>query len=338
MRHRAWAALAAILSFAIAAPASAQGAGGTIERIKVHGKSLEGNLEGDSPDRDVIVYLPASYAKNPKKRYPVVYELHGYAIGTAFWTSFLKWPTPMDHAFGSGAAREMIIVAPDAQTLHNGSMYSSSVTTGDWESYIAKDLVAYIDGHYRTLATRESRGLTGHSMGGYGTIRVGVKHPETFAALYVMSPCCMSVRGLAPGDAKLESVTPEQAAKGDFGIRSTLAVSAAWAANPKAPPFYVDLPTKGGQPQASVLARWAANAPLVYVHQYIPALKSFKAIGLEIGLQDGGLKDSQELDRILTDYGVAHVFETYEGTHTSKIAERWESKVLPFFDRILAFR
>ena len=44
----------------------------------VHGKSLEGNLEGDSPDRDVFVYLPPSYTKNRSQRYPVVYFLHGY--------------------------------------------------------------------------------------------------------------------------------------------------------------------------------------------------------------------------------------------------------------------
>ena len=52
---------------------------GTLDKIKVHGKALEGNLEGDSPDRDVFVYLPASYASSPNRRYPVVYFLHGYA-------------------------------------------------------------------------------------------------------------------------------------------------------------------------------------------------------------------------------------------------------------------
>ena len=57
-------------------------------------------------------------------------------------------------------------------------MYSNSVTTGDWETFVAKDLVGYIDSHYRTLARRESRGLAGHSMGGYGTMRIGMKYPD----------------------------------------------------------------------------------------------------------------------------------------------------------------
>lgn len=52
-----------------------------VERIKIHGSALEGNLEGDAVDRDVLVYLPPSYAKEKKRRYPVVYALHGYAIG-----------------------------------------------------------------------------------------------------------------------------------------------------------------------------------------------------------------------------------------------------------------
>ena len=51
---------------------------GTVHHIIVHGKALEGNLEGDSPDREVTVYLPPSYAGDEARRYPVVYLLHGY--------------------------------------------------------------------------------------------------------------------------------------------------------------------------------------------------------------------------------------------------------------------
>ena len=61
-------------------------------------------------------------------------------------------------------------------------MYSTSPTTGDWERFVAEDLVAYIDGQYRTLANRMSRGLAGHSMGGYGALRIGMKRPDVFSA------------------------------------------------------------------------------------------------------------------------------------------------------------
>ncbi len=124
----------------------------SVEHIKVHGTALENNLEGDAVDRDVFVFLPPSYAKEKSRRYPVVYALHGYSIGAEQWTHEIHVPQTIEGAFAQGA-KEMIVVVPDSKTVHNGSMYSSSVTTGDFEKFIADDLVAYIDAHYRTLAT-----------------------------------------------------------------------------------------------------------------------------------------------------------------------------------------
>ena len=127
-----------------------------VERIKVHGKALEGNLEGDAVDRDVFVFLPPSYATEKDRRYPVVYALHGYSIGAEQWTHEIHVPQTVEGAFAQ-AAKEMIVVLPDSKTVHNGSMYSSSVTTGDFERFISHDLVAYIDEHYRTIPARTSR-------------------------------------------------------------------------------------------------------------------------------------------------------------------------------------
>lgn len=173
----------------------------TVEHIKVHGAALEGNLEGDAVDRDVIVFLPPGYANDKKRRYPVVYALHGYSIGAEQWTHEIHVPQTIEGAFAKGA-QEMIVVLPDSKTIYNGSMYSSSVTTGDFEKFIWHDVVAYIDAHYRTIPNRTSRGLVGHSMGGYGASRTGMKHPDVFSALYIMSPCCMSsMVGGGPGTA-----------------------------------------------------------------------------------------------------------------------------------------
>jgi len=164
-----------------------------VEHIKIHGEALEGNLEGDTVDRDAIVFLPPSYAKDKKRRYPVIYALHGYSIGAEQWTHEIHVPQTIEGAVAKGA-KEVIVVLPDSKTIHNGSMYSSSMTTGDFEKYIYHDVVAYMDAHYRTIPNRESRGLVGHSMGGYGASRIGMKHPDVFGALYIMSPCCMSAR------------------------------------------------------------------------------------------------------------------------------------------------
>src|ERR1035438_2060450 len=165
----------------------------TVDRIKIHGAALENNLEGDAVDRDVIVFLPPSYQKDKQRRYPVVYALHGYSIGAEQWTHEIHVPQTIEGAFAQGA-QEVIVVLPDSKTIHNGSMYSSSVTTGDFENFIAHDLVSYIDAHYRTLPNRASRGLVGHSMGGYGATRIGMKHSDVFGSVYIMSPCCLSAR------------------------------------------------------------------------------------------------------------------------------------------------
>src|SRR5215475_14436942 len=238
-----------------------------VEHIKIHGKALEGNLEGDAVDRDAVVFLPPSYATSKNRRYPAVYALHGFSIGAEQWTHEIHVPQTIEGAFAQGA-QEMIVVLPDSKTLHNGSMYSSSVTTGDFERFIAHDVVAYIDGHYRTIPDRASRGLAGHSMGGYGATRIGMKHPDVFGSVYIMSPCCLSARtSINPELAKaLETVkAPEDSDKLGFFPRATLASAAAWSPDPKNPPLYLDLPTKDGQTQTDVLAKWAANAPLAFI-------------------------------------------------------------------------
>ena len=218
-----------------------RGLKGKIEHIKVHGKSLEGNLEGDSPDRDVFVYLPPSYANEPNRRYPVVYTLHGYGLHAEQWVGFANFGSE-EKDLAAGTAKEMILVAPDAFSLQNGSFYSNSAATGDWETFLAVELVNYIDSHYRTIPNRMSRGLVGHSMGGYGTLRLGMKHPEVFSTLFAMSACCMLDTGeVTPGMAELEAVkTKEDAAKIPFAQKSPLARAAAWSANPKNPPLYIE--------------------------------------------------------------------------------------------------
>ncbi|AJP72512.1 alpha/beta hydrolase [Sphingomonas hengshuiensis] len=312
-----------------------------VERIKVHSPAIEGNLEGETPDRDVIVMLPPSYAKSPRRRYPVVYALHGYSIGAEQWSKEIHVPQTIEGAFARGAA-EMIVVFPDSKTIHNGSMYSSSATTGDFEAFVARDLVAYVDAHYRTIAARESRGLVGHSMGGYGASRIGMKHADVFGALYMMSPCCMSPRDPAQFDAKagaaLEAVPSlEAATKLGWGQRAQLATAAAWSPNPKNPPLFVDLPTKAGVVQPEVLAKWAANAPLAFVDQYIGALRRYRAIAIDVGDKDGLRFDAQKLHEVLDRYGIANGFEIYAGDHTSAVAARFQEQVMPFFSRNLAF-
>jgi enterochelin esterase-like enzyme len=331
------------------APAKGAHEDGVYQRIKVHGKSLEGNLSKEPADRDVSVYLPSSYAKDTNRRYPVVYLLHGYTNSDIGWFgpesrgSFANGNTmtaAADRAFTGSSLNELILVMPNAYTQYQGSMFSNSVTTGDWESFIAKDLVEYMDSHYRTIPARASRGLAGHSMGGYGTIRIAMKYPQTFSSIYILSACCLTAN-LNPnpqGPARAEALkSPEDAKGADRGLATLLAEAAAWSPNPQNPPFYFDLPAKDGKTQPAVVARWVANAPLAMIDQYSTSLKTLR-IGIDVGDKDGLAASNRELNRVLNGYGIQTAFEVYDGDHTNHIVDRMEKVVLPFFERNLQSR
>jgi enterochelin esterase-like enzyme len=378
------AGLAALAGLCPGASVAQTVAKGRVETVTVHGRSLEGNLSGEPADREVSIYLPPGYDKERSRRYPVIVLLHGYSLTNKYWVGStgqgfgsIDVPGAMDRDVASGKSREMILVMPNGDSKYNGSMYSSSVTSGDWESFIAEDLVSYVDGHYRTIANRASRGLAGHSMGGYGTIRIGMKRPDVFSSLYILSACCLmndpaafARRAAAPasaapgspsgsaapaarpaesdaarpaGSGNASAARPSGEGAGNAGPRPggfanvVNAEAAAWSPNPKNPPNYFDLPGAAGVDAARVAQKWAANSPLIMIDQYIGDLKRYNAIGMDVGLQDGLSASNQELANVLEANGIKHRFETYEGDHVNRIAERMEQKVLPFFSEHLSF-
>jgi enterochelin esterase-like enzyme len=309
---------------------------GAVEKITVHGKSLEGNLEGDSADRDVFVYLPPSYSTETSRRYPVVYFLHGYGVHAERYWEVMTVPATADREMSGGSAQEMILVHPDAFTIYSGSMYSNSPTTGNWEAFITHDLVEYIDSHYRTIANRESRGLAGHSMGGYGTLRIGMKYPEVYSSIYAMSSCCLMNNPAAPPrPAPARAAEGEnrggRAARGTGFANVQSAEAAAWSPNPQNAPKFFDLPRENDVVRPEIAAKWIANSPLAMVDQYVPNLKKYRAMMMDVGLQDGLAASNKEMDESLTRLGVAHTFETYEGDHMNHVKDRFADRVLPFF-------
>jgi hypothetical protein len=176
-------------------------------------------------------------------------------------------------------------------------------------------------------------------MGGYGTWRIGMKHSELYSSIYAMSSCCLGPYG-ADGGGMAEAAkiqTLEQAAQAGIGVRVQLTLAAAWSPNPTKPPLYFDFPIENGELKPLILTKWNANVPLAMVDQYVPSLRTFKAIGIEVGLQDGLIGVNKAMSDVLTSYGIEHVYETYEGDHTNKVAERYETRVLPFFSKELAF-
>jgi S-formylglutathione hydrolase FrmB len=210
-------------------------------------KALEGNLMGNSTNREFLVYLPPDYATSGK-RYPVVYVLHGGGEGDGGPVNDVK--NAARKLLKNGDAKEMIFVFPDATNNFIGSMYMSSITNGDFETYITKELVEKVDSTYRTIPNRDSRGITGCSMGGMGSMHLALKYPDIYG---VAVPMNGSISMYEP---YIELEWKEELSgfnKNGYSDWSKLADSGIWwmaslamiaSPNPNKPPFYFDMPYK----------------------------------------------------------------------------------------------
>jgi hypothetical protein len=175
-----------------------------------------------------------------------------------------------------------------------------------------------------------------------------MKRADAFGALYAMSSCCLlqDAQNLLPGQPAAGKQAPPAAnapttkGKGKQGggalAKALQSQAAAWAPNPQNPPDYFDLPTKDGVLQPLVAAKWTANSPLLMVDQYVPSLRRYRAIGIEVGTRDPFLTLNTQLDQALTRLGVQHKFETYEGDHGNRIKARFAENLLPFFNTNLS--
>jgi S-formylglutathione hydrolase len=338
----------AALALAIPFVAGAQ-ARGVIHRIEVPGASLVGNRLGDSPVRLVSVYLPPSYSAHPRRRYPVVYLLHGFgADDRAFIRGAyqnLDIRISMDSLVRAGLVHEMIIVTPNARNRFDGSFYSNSPATGNWENFVVSDLIPFIDSHFRTIASRRARGIAGHSMGGFGALLLAARHPELFSAVYALSPY-----GLSKDDAfgsgrkrawaaALAMRDTSDIKKAGFNANLFTALAALNTPDTTRPPFFVRFPYRMESdtlvPDSAVIGRW--RSPMEEIAEHATDLRR-EEVAFDAGDADGFPEipvNVRKLDSLLVSLSVPHSAEIYRGTHGSRIRSRLESVVLPFFSRAL---
>jgi uncharacterized protein (TIGR03067 family) len=325
--------------------------GGRVVREKIHGPSIEKNVTGDSPDRWVSVYLPPGYDKSPTKRYPTVYLLHAFGDTDAMWTTGQGGPygniqNLMDHGIAEGRFGEMILVMPDEHTEWFGSFYTNSAASGNWEDFTVKDLVAAIDTKYRTLARVESRGIGGFSMGGYGAIKLGMKHPDVFSVVYGMSPACLGWAGDLtlenPAFAKVARATTKDDLRGG-GVYPPVIVSIAraFSPNPGRPPCYADLPFAlfNGKPRPvePAFSKWEENMPVTMARRYEANLRCLRGLRFDTAWDDEYTHiplATRALARTLTDLGIEFTFEEYNGDHRNRRwgrTGRFNRALLPYF-------
>lgn len=327
---------------------------GTLIREKVHGVSLEKNVTGEATDRNVSIYLPPSYKTAPDKRYPVIYLLHGITDTDQNWTKawtknndgFATLQDVMDKGIAEKKFGEMIVVMPDERTNAFGSFYVNSSVTGNWEDFTVKELVAYIDGKYRTIAASGSRGIGGHSMGGYGALTLGMKNPEVYSVVYAMNPAIMGWAGDFTAESpsftnilKVKSVE-ELMKTNDLYTMAMVTVGQAFSPNPNNPPFFTDFPfavADGKLKPSAAFAKWEEKFPVNMVKTNKSNLLKLRGVRFDSGYEDEFKfipLNSRSLSAELTKNGIEHIFEEYNGDHRNRMWSRkgrLYNEVLPYF-------
>jgi len=336
----------------VAIVVSISGQSGKIINDEMHAVSLEGNLIGDSAKRNILVYLPPNYDKQPEVRYPVVYLLHGFSgPGNQTWMIEnqglrMNMRIIMDKLIAEQKVRPMVIVMPDGRNKFGGSFYTNSITTGNWEDFATRDLVSFIDEKYRTISKAESRGIAGHSMGGYSAVKLAMKNPDIYGSIYATSPCCLDAypNVNTPSRFMIEASAVkswEEIERATFLSRTFIASAAAFSPNPAKPPFFADFPVKvRGEPDAvaeQALARWLANTPMWMIDQNRANLKRLRGIAFDVGTSEDLLNSIRQFSGALKRNKIEHLFEEFDGDHIDKTGVRIETRIMPFFSRTLAF-
>ena len=325
---------------------------GTIIVDKVFSQGLESNLLSDNPERKVSIYLPPDYDTETSKSYPVLYLLHGYLCDHDTWfggelseeygENGLNMKKMLDTLIQKNHIEPMIVVSPSSRNAYDGSWYTNSMVSGNWEDFITEDVVNHVDTHYRTLPEAESRGIAGHSMGAYGAIKLAMKHPDIYSSVYAMSGALyiedfMEVNkeyilaALQENSYPSVSFTPEE-----YLVRILIAMSAAFAPNPDMEPFLGEFPySEEGTRIDSTWQKWVQQDPMYLLNLYVNNMKQLEAIRLDCGNRDDSHPSNKAFSDALTAKGIEHIFETYTGNHNNKIPERLANEVLPYFSEHL---
>lgn len=320
-------------------------ASGKLTSFTINAKTLENN-GGENQNRKVSVYLPPGYEKE-NQRFPVIYYMHGF-MGTDSISSAMK--TILDRGIAQQKIRPFILVIASHYTLYEGSFYSNSSLTGNWADFEAKELVEYVDRNFKTIATRDSRGIAGHSMGGYGAIKIGMLFPDVFSSVYALSPGLLAfVKEFGPNSdsfKELGKIKTKEELKKTYYPKVLVAVARAWSPNPAKPPFYCDVPfTYQGDSlivNNTVMEKWSQNMPVYMVDKYASNLRKLKALKLDWGRNDASRFPVQcsMFSQRLENLGIDHFAEEYIGNHGNKIWTtdgRVLNDLLPFFNEYLRF-
>lgn len=324
----------------------------------IQAPSLRDNQIGESDKRALRVYLPPSYFTTDA-RYPVIYYLPGFTDTAMLGVSL---PNDADALMRQGAIQEMIIVVANGVNRLGGSFYVNSPAIGRWEDFIVSDVVTYVDAHYRTQPHASARAISGHSMGGFGAINIGMRHPDVFSVVYSLSPGLFDPDGLAESQMfsseraisrfidysqRLEALPVEKAERAMLSAPDafTLAYGLAFAPNVGKHPPYVDYPySRSGDNlvrDAAIWQTWDAGFGGIpaEIQQYRENLLRLNGLAIDYGSNDAYAwipKGCAYFGEQLSAASIPHELRMHKGDHESRLGERIRDSMLPFISERLA--
>lgn len=353
---------------------------GPAERLiqkNIPAPSLVNNLFDTPTEQPVLIYLPPSYHTS-KKRYPVIYFLPGFTTnitemidGTFQGLNIQK---AMDDLVAAGIIQEMIFVEANGRNFLGGSFYVNSHVTGNWEDFIVKDVVQFIDENYRTLNNADSRGIAGSSMGGYGAINIGMRYPDVFSTVYSLSPGLFDEEGLKNQGmfGSDEIITrylekqeifddlPESEARETFkkfieelyNSRTipnyfwafSYAYGAAFSPDINKSVPYIDYPyalsDNGLLLDQDVLKKYIGGFGGLKekVYLYRDNLRKLKGLTIDIGANDYYkwiVHGSRYFAQLLQEARIPYILVEHAGGHEDRLRERIENHLLPYFSQLL---
>jgi Putative esterase len=274
----------ALLAIALSAVSTlAQSTQGQIVDRKITSTNFADNKIGVSTVRKMVIYLPPGYLSSTR-RFPVIYFLpNPFEDNYRFDFDHRDAQGLFDRAIAEGVIKKFILVAVDMNTPLGTSWYVNSSATGNWEDFMIQELVPYIDANFKTLPNRDSRGIAGIFIGGYGAIRFGIRHPDVFGSVYAMHPVGsgtgVRVSAAIPKWDILVNAKPMDDVKKDGGTQIFATMFQAHLPDPDKPPLFIDLLARQEGDQliidAKLMERFRNNLYLeTMISQYADNLKS----------------------------------------------------------------
>lgn len=312
---------------------------GRVEMLEHDSRLLVGNPLGDPSRRALAVYLPHGYDEG-SDAYPVLFDLVGFTgsgLSHIGWKNFTEnVPERLDRLIAEGQMPPVIVAFPDCFTALGGNQYINSSALGPYEDYVVGELVPFVDERFRTLASRDHRGVFGKSSGGYGSIIYGMRRADTWAAVACHSgdmyfdfaywsdaPKFLNVLAKHERSPEkfLEAFHASKKPTGDeMHALMFIAMAASYDPDPDVPlGFHLPMDLYTGERDEARWRRWLEHDPVELVERYGDNLRSLKLLYIDCGDRDqyNLHYGSRLLTRRLEAAGIPHHYEEFDDNHSS---------------------